>query len=161
VNNDQDENEELDMPPIIILPVINMERLTLKFMHSISRSLSGGEPNLSALLEHISSSFTGLYRGRLVEGVLDKLNRIAIELHDIPARCLGEEGIQKDKEMWDRLDGVLSGQGGYVPNVEQLELKLFLRQGESMTEEIRSAASQLLPSLTPTVRRITVSTAKT
>jgi hypothetical protein len=146
------------MPPVTIMPAKNMERLTLKFTRSISRSLSGGEPDLSGLLEHISSPFAGSYRSQL--GVLDKLTSITIEIHNIPARCLGEEGIQKDKDMWERLDGVLSGQGGYVPNVEQLELKLFLRLGESVTDGVQAAVSQLLPSFSPTVRYITVRAAE-
>jgi hypothetical protein len=147
------------MPPVAFLPTKHLERVTLKFMRSISQSLSGGEPNLSALLNHISDPFSGKHREEL--GVLDMLNRITIEIHAIPARCLGEEGIQKDKVMWDRLDSVLSRENGFVPNVAQLELKLFLAHRESVTDGIQVAVSRLLPSLPPTVRRITVSTTKT
>lgn len=146
------------MPPLVVMPAKNLERLTVRFRSALSKSPSDGEPNLSGLLRHISHPFAGDHRGDL--GVLNRLSSITIEIHDIPARYLGEDGIKKDEVMWDRLDRVLSREGGYVPNLEQLDLKLFLRSGESVTAEIQPAISRLLPSLGPSVRRITVSTAE-
>jgi hypothetical protein len=124
-------------------------------MHSVSKSPSDSEPDLSAVLDKLSFPFSRTGRGN--QGALTKLSKIAIEMHDVLARCLRREGIEKDKEMWERLDHLLSREAGYVPNVERLELKLFLRRGESMTDdEIQFTASSLLPSLLPTVRNVTV-----
>jgi hypothetical protein len=147
------DDNELNIPPIVIFPAKNLERLTLRFMHSVSKSPSDSEPDLTAVLDKLAFPFSRTGRGN--QGALTRLYRITIEMYDVLARCLRKAGIEKDKEMWERLDHVLSREAGYVPNVERLELKLLLRRGERMTdEEIRFTASSLLPSLLPTVRNI-------
>ncbi|KAH6899530.1 hypothetical protein BKA70DRAFT_735325 [Coprinopsis sp. MPI-PUGE-AT-0042] len=146
---------ELDAPTAIISSATQIRRLNLKFIRSLSKSPSGSEPNLSAVLDMISAPFSAVGHSKL--GVLGALSTITIEMHDIPARCLREEGIKNDQEMWDHLDGVLSKEQGVVPNLEKMELKLFLRWGEPMPDdEIQMSILSLLPSLTPSVRSITI-----
>jgi hypothetical protein len=106
------DSNELNIHSLVISPAKNLETLTLKFIHSTFRSPTKGEPNLSALLELLSAAFSGI--GRSDQGSLNKLVTIDIEMHNIPERCLGEEGVKEDQEMWDLLDSVLSGEGGYL-----------------------------------------------
>jgi hypothetical protein len=155
----------VEIPPIVISRAKNLERLTLRFLQSAFESPSEdddddddseGEPSLSAVLEKLSFPFFEIGSGD--QGTLTKLSTIVIEMHDVPAQCLSEEAIAKDKDMWDRLDRGLSREAGYVPNVERLEMKLFLRRGERMMDgEIQQATSHLLPSLAPSVRSIMIS----
>ncbi|KAH6899563.1 hypothetical protein BKA70DRAFT_1313827 [Coprinopsis sp. MPI-PUGE-AT-0042] len=147
---------EINVVPIVISPAKNLERLTLTFRHSVFKPPSNDEPNLSALLHYISFMVSGIRHND--EGTLGRLSTIIIGLHAIPARCLSPEGIAKDRERWGELDDVLTKKG-YLPGLGRLELKLFLRRGDSMSEETQSSAVQLLPSLAPAVRNVTISEA--
>ncbi|KAH6899537.1 hypothetical protein BKA70DRAFT_1313785, partial [Coprinopsis sp. MPI-PUGE-AT-0042] len=152
------DNEPLNMAPILISPAKNLERLTLKFVRFVSNAPPFHEPSLGALLGHITSMFSLIKQND--HRSLPRLSIVSIEMHHVPSQCLLDEGMEQDRAMWEGLGDVLSNKG-YLPGLKRLELALFLRRGEIMSEEeIHSSVSPLLPSLAPDARVITISSAR-
>ncbi|KAH6899561.1 hypothetical protein BKA70DRAFT_1406359 [Coprinopsis sp. MPI-PUGE-AT-0042] len=151
------DEDEIKIAPLIVFSAKSLERLTLTFRKP-RFNLPSDEPNIRAQLYNISNTVSRIRHSE--GGSLRRLSTIAIVMHDLPAQCLCQEGIANGHEGWEALDHALAKEG-YLPGLERLELKLLLRKGESMSEEeTKSSVSCLLPSLAPTVRVITISSAE-